>query len=49
VRGKILEKEGVGYFPTFHPAAALYRREVLDVIQADFQTLQQIIKVMVKT
>lgn len=49
VRGKMLEKEGISYFPTFHPAAALYRREVLDVIQTDFQTLQQIIKVMVNT
>ena len=44
VRGKILEKEGIKYFPTFHPAAALYRREVLDIIQADFQALYQMIK-----
>lgn len=49
VRGKTIEKEGILYFPTFHPAAALYRREVLEVLQTDFLNLQQIIKVMVNT
>ena len=44
VRGSLLEKDGISYFPTFHPAAALYRREVLDIIQTDFYKLQQIIK-----
>jgi uracil-DNA glycosylase family 4 len=49
VRGTVIGKEGIHFFPTFHPAAALYRREVYEIIQADFLKLQDIIKDMVNT
>jgi uracil-DNA glycosylase family 4 len=49
VRGTVIVKEGIRFFPTFHPAAALYRREVYEIIQADFLKLQDIIKDMVNT
>lgn len=44
VRGQLIQEDGMLYFPTFHPAAALYRREVLGTIQGDFQILQEIMK-----
>ena len=44
VRGNLINVDGIFFFPTFHPAAALYRREVLDIIQADFLKLQKINK-----
>jgi uracil-DNA glycosylase family 4 len=44
VRGNLINVDGILFFPTFHPAAALYRREVLEIIQADFLKLQKINK-----
>ena len=44
VRGQLIQQDGMFYFPTFHPAAALYRREVMETIRGDFQNLQDIMK-----
>jgi len=34
----------VRVFPTFHPAAALRRREILDLLREDFRTLKEILE-----
>ncbi len=42
-RGKPVDLEGICYFPTYHPAAALYRRQTLEYIQEDFYKLNQLL------
>ena len=44
VRGQILLIDGMHYMPTYHPAAALYRREILSVLENDFKILQKWLK-----
>jgi DNA polymerase len=43
-RGIPIEKDGILYFPTYHPAAALYRRKTLETIQADFNQISRILE-----
>src|SRR5918912_3373294 len=43
-RGKIVEKAGRKYFLTIHPAAAIYNRSLLSVLQADLKKLAKEIK-----
>ena len=38
-RGKIVVKEGQKYFLTFHPAAAIYNKNLLSVLEADMKKL----------
>ena len=38
-RGKVVRKDGLLYFVTVHPAAAIYRHELLDVLKADIRKL----------
>ena len=39
--GRFRQKDGRNYFLTYHPAAVLYRRKLMDVIKADFEKLLQ--------
>jgi uracil-DNA glycosylase len=43
-RGISIEKDGILYFPTYHPAAALYRRKILETIQVDFDYIGRILE-----
>ncbi|HEX2613911.1 MAG TPA: uracil-DNA glycosylase [Nitrososphaera sp.] len=43
-RGKIVEKAGQKYFLTIHPAAAIYNRSLLSVLEADLKKLAKEIK-----
>lgn len=43
-RGKIVEKAGQKYFLTIHPAAAIYNRSLLAVLEKDLKTLAREIK-----
>ena len=43
-RGKIVEKTGQKYFLTIHPAAAIYNRSLLSVLEADLKKLAKEIK-----
>jgi len=43
-RGKIVEKAGQKYFLTIHPAAAIYNRKLLSVLESDLQKLANEIK-----
>ena len=45
-RGKIIEKAGQKYFLTIHPAAAIYRRSLVSVLEADLKKLAQSLKAM---
>jgi DNA polymerase len=38
-RGKIVEKAGQKYFLTIHPAAAIYRKTLVSVLEADLKKL----------
>ncbi|MEO9363736.1 MAG: uracil-DNA glycosylase, partial [Nitrososphaera sp.] len=38
-RGKIIEKAGQKYFLTIHPAAAIYNRSMLSLLEADLKKL----------
>ena len=42
-RGKIIRKDGQLYFVTVHPAATIYRKELLDVLISDIDKLSRII------
>lgn len=48
VRGTLIEHQGMNFFPIFHPAASLYRREVFEQMKQDFVTLKNIMKEKVK-
>lgn len=43
-RGKIVDKAGQKYFLTIHPAAAIYNRSLLSVLEADLKKLAKEIK-----
>jgi DNA polymerase len=43
-RGIPIGKDGILYFPTYHPAAALYRRKTLETIQVDFDHIGRILE-----
>ncbi len=43
-RGKVIEKDGVRYFLTFHPAATIYNRELLSVFEEDIARLAEMVK-----
>jgi DNA polymerase len=43
-RGKIVEKAGQKYFLTIHPAAAIYNKSLLSVLEADLKKLAKEIK-----
>lgn len=42
VRGRPKEQDGIIYLPTYHPAAALYRREIMEIIKEDFKLLKSL-------
>ncbi len=44
LRGKLIKHQGMSFFPVFHPAACLYRREIFDQMKEDFQKLNLIMK-----
>jgi DNA polymerase len=43
-RGKIIEKNGINYFLTFHPAAVIYNQELGAIFESDIATLAKIIQ-----
>jgi uracil-DNA glycosylase len=43
-RGKIVEKGGQKYFLTYHPAAAIYNKSLLSLLEADLKKLAKEIK-----
>jgi uracil-DNA glycosylase len=43
-RGKIIEKAGQKYFLTIHPAAAIYNRSMLSLLEADLRKLAKEVK-----
>lgn len=43
-RGKIVEKAGQKYFLTIHPAAAIYRKSFVSVLEADLKKLASALK-----
>lgn len=43
-RGKIVERAGQKYFLTFHPAAAIYNKNLLSALEADLKKLANEIK-----
>lgn len=43
-RGKIVKKAGQKYFLTYHPAAAIYNRTLLSLLEADLKKLAKEIK-----
>jgi DNA polymerase len=44
-RGKMIEKAGQKYFLTIHPAAAIYNKSMLSLLEADLKKLAKEIKV----
>lgn len=42
-RCKVFRKNGILFIPLFHPAAALHRKELMDTLQRDIQTLKELI------
>lgn len=46
--GKPKKKNGQVYFPIYHPAATIYRRELLGELQKDFKKIPQIIELIKK-
>lgn len=44
--GKPKRLKGRVYFPVYHPAAALYRRELLDDLEKDFRKIPKILKII---
>ncbi len=44
--GKVKQKDGKVYFPIYHPAATIYRREFLKYLQDDFKKIPKIIKLI---
>jgi DNA polymerase len=43
-RGKIVEKAGQRYFLTIHPAAAIYRKSLISVLESDLKKLASALK-----
>ncbi|MFU2157980.1 MULTISPECIES: uracil-DNA glycosylase [Caldisericum] len=43
VHGRVFEKDGLKFFVTFHPAAALYHGEYKELLMEDFMKLKQIL------
>lgn len=48
VRGRLLSKDGFNFFPTFHPAAALYHGEKKDDLREDFNKLKETLELIKK-
>lgn len=46
--GKPKRKDGQVYFPIYHPAAAIYRRELLADLERDFRKIPQILELIEK-
>lgn len=44
LRGKFIEKEGITYFITFHPAATLYNPAAKESIEKDFLSLKGLLE-----
>jgi len=44
VHGKIIEKEGIKYFPTFHPSAAMRFTNVRIRMEEDFKKIKSLLK-----
>lgn len=42
-RGTVIRKNGLDYFVTFHPAAAIYNRKLLPILGEDMKTLAGLI------
>lgn len=43
VHGRLFEKDGLRFFVTFHPAAALYHGEYKELLERDFLKLKEIL------
>ena len=43
VRGRPREIDNITYLPTYHPAAALYKKNILNIIKEDFLTIKSLI------
>jgi DNA polymerase len=43
IHGKIIKKEGVNYFPTFHPSAAMRFTGMRTKMEADFKKLKSLL------
>ncbi|MGC9100935.1 MAG: uracil-DNA glycosylase family protein [Caldisericum sp.] len=43
VHGRVFEKDGLKFFVTFHPAAALYHGEYKELLMEDFMKLKRIL------
>ena len=41
--GKVKKKNGLNYFITYHPAAVLYRRHLMDTLKSDFMKLKELL------
>jgi uracil-DNA glycosylase len=48
MRGRLIEKEGIHYFLTYHPAAALYSQKLITDLKKDFRTIKALAKKMKK-
>lgn len=44
VHGSRIFKDGIVFFPTFHPAAALYQQSILQLLVQDFQNLKNLLE-----
>jgi len=44
VHGQVFEKDGILYFPLYHPAAALYRQDLRDTLVADMHAMRAILE-----
>lgn len=44
IHGKIIEKEGIKYFPTFHPSAAMRFTKVRLKMKEDFKKLKSLLR-----
>lgn len=41
--GTVKEKDGRKYYITYHPAAILYRRYLMDAVKEDFEKLKGLV------
>jgi DNA polymerase len=44
-RGRILDKNGLKYFVTYHPAATIYNRNLLTILEQDIKKLAEYISI----
>jgi uracil-DNA glycosylase family 4 len=42
MHGHVIEREGIRFFPLYHPAAILYRRKLMADMERDFQSMARL-------